>query len=216
LVIAGYGEKELFPTLVAYEIDGMLFGKLKYKKTEKVDIDRDGDRARVLPFAQKEMVERFLYGLDTGIQSNVIKFCRDTISEIGKELIAASGVSERKMKELSEKTKAAEQAFLTGLRENGLEGIRRQSQRGIEDMVEFMPKPELATMAEALVNLTSIKRRVSRGMETVGGPIDVAVISKSEGFVWVKRKHYFPSEINPRFAMRVGQSVNQACSQQGT
>jgi hypothetical protein len=28
-------------------------------------------------------------------------------------------------------------------------------------MVEFMPKPELAKMAEALVNLTSIKRRVS-------------------------------------------------------
>jgi hypothetical protein len=49
-----------------------------------------------------------------------------------------------------------------------------------------MPKPELARMAEALVNLTSIKRRVSRGVETVGGPIDVAVISHAEGFVWDK------------------------------
>ena len=69
-------------------------------------------------------------------------------------------------------------------------------------MVEFMPKPEMARMAEALVNLTSIKRRVSRGMETVGGPIDVAVISRSEGFVWVKRKHYFPAELNSRFFER--------------
>lgn len=66
-----------------------------------------------------------------------------------------------------------------------------------------MPKPEMANMAEALVNLTSIKRRVSKGMETVGGPIDVAVISRTEGFVWVKRKHYFPPELNLRYSKRV-------------
>jgi hypothetical protein len=29
---------------------------------------------------------------------------------------------------------------------------------------------------------------VSLDAETVGGPIDVAVISKCDGFVWVKRK----------------------------
>jgi hypothetical protein len=81
--------------------------------------------------------------------------------------------------------------------------IRSQSRKEIEDMVEFMPKPEMAKMAEALVNLTSIKRRVSRGMETVGGPIDVAIISQSEGFIWVRRKHYFPSDLNVRYSERV-------------
>jgi hypothetical protein len=35
--------------------------------------------------------------------------------------------------------------------------------------------------------------------ETVGGPIDVAVISKGDGFIWIKRKHYFKSELNPQF-----------------
>ena len=70
-------------------------------------------------------------------------------------------------------------------------------------MVEFMPKPELAKMAEALIDLTSIKRKVSRGFETVGGPVDVAVLSKAEGFVWVKRKHYFPAELNARYFARL-------------
>lgn len=70
-------------------------------------------------------------------------------------------------------------------------------------MVEFMPKSELSTMAEALVNLTSIKCRVSRGMETVGGPIDVAVISCTDGFIWVKRKHYFDAQLNRRYIARV-------------
>jgi hypothetical protein len=35
--------------------------------------------------------------------------------------------------------------------------------------------------------------------ETVGGAIDVAVISKGDGFVWIKRKHYFRPELNGHF-----------------
>ena len=65
--------------------------------------------------------------------------------------------------------------------------------------VSILPKDELASMAEALVNLTSFKRRVTLDQETVGGPIDVAVISKGDGFVWIKRKHYFDASLNPQF-----------------
>jgi hypothetical protein len=101
----------------------------------------------------------------------------------------------------------AEKAFLNGLKTDAFEQIRSLSQSAIEDMVEFMPKPEIAKMAEALVNLTSIKRRVSRGMETVGGPIDVALISQAEGFVWIKRKHYFPANLNARYFARVGSGM---------
>ncbi len=54
-------------------------------------------------------------------------------------------------------------------------------------------------MAETLVNLTSFARKVKLGSETVGGPIDVAVISKGDGFIWIKRKHYFKQELNPQF-----------------
>lgn len=57
-------------------------------------------------------------------------------------------------------------------------------------------------MAEALVNLTKFRRRVTTARETVGGPIDVAVITKGDGFVWVKRKHYFEPEYNPRVIAR--------------
>ena len=69
----------------------------------------------------------------------------------------------------------------------------------IMSIVELLPKEEIAEMAEALVNLTSFKRRVTPEAETVGGPIDVAVISKGDGLVWIKRKHYFAPELNPRY-----------------
>lgn len=67
------------------------------------------------------------------------------------------------------------------------------------DIVADLPKEDLATMAESLVNLTSFKRRISREAETVGGPIDEAVISKGDGFIWIKRKHYFSRDLNPYF-----------------
>jgi hypothetical protein len=201
IVVAGFGSTEKFPSLVSYELDGMVCDRLKYVRTNYVDIDRQGERAKIIPFAQKEMVDRFLYGLDDTIQVNISAFCQNTIPELRK--LAVANAAPKNKATLEKEFAAAEDAFVLGLKEKAFEKIRKQSKSEIEDMVEFMPKPELATMAEALVNLTSIKRRVSRGMETVGGPIDVAVISQSEGFVWVKRKHYFPAELNQRYFARV-------------
>ena len=54
--------------------------------------------------------------------------------------------------------------------------------------VAAMPRQELATMAEVLVSLTAFRAHASVGQETVAGPIDVAILSKGDGFVWVKRK----------------------------
>ena len=76
---------------------------------------------------------------------------------------------------------------------------REMHSEPIVDIVAQLPKEELAAMAEALVNLTSFKRHVTRQAETVGGPIDVAVISRGDGFIWIKRKHYFRPELNPQF-----------------
>ena len=64
----------------------MVCGCLKFVRKNFVDIDRDGPRAQVIPFAQKEMVERFLYGLDENIQRQIAKFCRETVPAITKEL----------------------------------------------------------------------------------------------------------------------------------
>lgn len=199
LVVAGFGFDDLFPTLVSFELYGSLANHLKFVRVESVDIDRGGARARVIPFAQREMVERFLYGLDGGIQRSVTQFCRGAIPNIRARILQELEMDLAARQAVEELGVQAEEAFLEGLSTESFETIRQESQTEIEDMVEFMPKSEMARMAEALVNLTSIKRRVSRGMETVGGPIDVAIISQAEGFVWVKRKHYFPQELNARY-----------------
>jgi hypothetical protein len=203
LVIAGFGSEELFPTLIYFELQGSVGSRLKYGEREMVDVDRDGVRARVLPFAQREMVERFLYGLDDNIERQITDFAKKSVPDISRQLIESLEIDDDGRARLTEEAEAAEAAFFGGLAEQGFQAIRQTAMEEIEEMVEFMPKPEMARMAEALVNLTSIKRRVSRGFETVGGPIDVAVISKSDGLVWVKRKHYFAPELNARYFERI-------------
>lgn len=209
IVVAGFGSGEIFPTLVSFEIDGIVCGRLRYVQTNVVDIDREGARAKVLPFARKEMVERFLYGLDENIQRDIAKFCDNNIRVIREQISSQIEFPDDGNKQAFEQNVGvAEALFLQGLRQKAFDAIRSKSQAEIESMVEFMPKPELAKMAEALVNLTSMKRRVSKGMETVGGPIDVAIISQSEGFVWVKRKHYFEPDLNARYLNRVNYQMN--------
>lgn len=76
------------------------------------------------------------------------------------------------------------------------------------EIVNALPKDELASMAEALVNLTKFRRRVTTDRETVGGPVDVAIITRGDGFVWVNRKHYFQPELNPRVMARYQQGAD--------
>lgn len=67
------------------------------------------------------------------------------------------------------------------------------------DTVKYLDKEDLASMAESLISLTSLKRRMTSSEETVGGPVDVAVITKGDGFVWLKHKKYFDKELNQQY-----------------
>lgn len=60
-----------------------------------------------------------------------------------------------------------------------------------------MPIQDAINLAEFLVH-TAINWATYRpGPSTVGGPIEVAAITKHEGFRWVKRKYYFEARLNP-------------------
>ena len=73
--------------------------------------------------------------------------------------------------------------------------------RPILQSVASLPIEELALLAESMINITSVRRKVALddNIGTVGGPVDVAIISKGDGFIWLKRKHYFDRKYNPQY-----------------
>ncbi|WP_067725160.1 hypothetical protein [Oceanobacillus damuensis] len=201
IVIAGYGEKEIFPHLLNYRLEGFVFGQLKYKKLKEKKISYTSDckdgTAAITAFAQREMVDSFIGGIEPNME--------DTIFNIIKKVLTGYHVQVQKYLNIK----------FTDEQVKGMENMGNDLYRSIEDAVEeyqeknyieplmgivrSLPKEDLAEMAEALVNLTSFKRRVTRATESVGPPIDVAVITKGDGFVWMKRKNYVDPVINARF-----------------
>jgi hypothetical protein len=202
IVIAGYGDTELFPTLIEYHIDGIFCGKLKKKLADSVVIAAENGQngemtASIKAFAQREMVYSFLTGVDPFLRSSI----NDVMHTIFQELPDILQTN------LAATIDDNDKLYISSIGEQLLayfneEIDKVQSKRYIKpvyEIVNILPKEDLAEMAEALVNLTSFKRRVSIDAETVGGPIDVAVITKGDGLVWIKRKHYFKPELNYHF-----------------
>lgn len=63
--------------------------------------------------------------------------------------------------------------------------------------VPAMPLQDAIDLAEFLVDVTIGFSRFAPGAPVVGGPIEIATISKHEHFKWIRRKHYFKREFNP-------------------
>jgi len=201
LVIAGYGEKEIYPSVLCHEIEGVVENKLKYKYVkDKSQTIGQGAECSIIPFAQDDMVASFMHGLNSSIQIFLVDYLNQMNERIPDLLNpdSLSGTDEEKAQiidSLKNDVSQLLQKFLAQLQQH----TQAEHAGPIMQMVCALPKDELAAMAESLVNLTAFKRRMTKSLETVGGPIDVAVISKGDGLVWVKRKHYFPSELNQHF-----------------
>ena len=197
VVFAGFGEDEYMPRLYAHRLEIMVRNKIRAVQELDVEISHE-NTASVIPFAQQEMVQAFMDGIDPTISAQIRDTSAKLFHGVVEGLIAEVAKHDEKLAgSLGRRASLGIESMLAATHRSWDE----QSQnhwRPIVTNVSSLPKDELASMAEALVNLTKFRRRVSQDRETVGGPIDVAVITKGDGFVWVKRKHYFKPELNPR------------------
>lgn len=182
IVIAGFGDKDIFPKLFSYEIEGKINSFVKYREVENVEITYKYNFA-IIPFAQSDVIQIFLRGISSSYY-NILNdaFKKEIIEEIknGSEYEASNQL----IQYLNTKwTK------ITSIINN------YSSEKYANPILKLGPSlqiDELAFMAESFVNLTSFRSQIAMDsdMLTVGGPTDVAVISKSDGFVWIKSKRY--------------------------
>jgi hypothetical protein len=206
IVISGFGTNDIFPTLATYNCAGYIGSQLKLSRNKPSKITMQNNSS-MLAFAQGDIVYRFMEGVDR-VYANVLRgLFRTALIETNLATFAKwapKNKANKKAKEMVEKAAISQYDRILS------DATSYREQRFIRptlDMASILPKDELAQLAESLVALTSLHRRVSREMETVGGAIDVAVISKSEGFIWIKRKHYFKRELNPQFDLNYMRDV---------
>ncbi|MCH3978021.1 MAG: hypothetical protein LKJ94_07260 [Candidatus Methanomethylophilus sp.] len=199
MIFAGFGRDDVFPAYRECCVDGRFFNGIKTKTVNAERITEDS-RSMIRTFAQNDVSNTFLNGIDPEV-FNVIF---DSFEVLLNDTTMAFAENEIKEGKTSAKAiEAANRKALKKLSSSTQSKIMREYYDPVEGAVSFMSKAEMAQMAESLINITSLRRHVSvYGDESVGGPVDVAVISRGEGLIWIKRKHYFDIALNPQFIKR--------------
>lgn len=211
VVIAGFGETDLYPSCYSFDV-AAIFAGTTIKRDGQVQNISNQNRAAIIPFAQSDDVKTFMEGigpslgsfLNTSFKSILLESLPNQLTE---EVVNKLGLSSSQKTQLQKIT----QNMCKGAHECVFREFRKhQLNNYVQPIVQatgFLNTAELAAMAETLVNLVSFRKQVSMETETVGGPIDVAIITKGDGLVWIKRKHYFPAELNHHFFGKYSEGV---------
>lgn len=183
IAITGYGEEEIFPSCIQLETLGIINGNIYKTMEERYQINFE-QNSHIIPLAQTDVMNEFFWGVNNEISSMYDKQFRDKINSEADENFKG------KIRELQETIKVEK------------ENIVNSRLMNIRTSLSFLPRDEMIYMAEGMINMTSFKRRLvlDSYSQTVGGPIDVAFISKGDGFIWINRKKYFDKEMNYVFS----------------
>ncbi len=203
IVFAGFGKNDIFPSVQAYTVEVIVNDALKMQHISALSNDMNETGAvSIMPYAQPDMVHRFIKGIDPEYHRAIFQLAKKHLGNTYSSKVLESArekLGEEQVSELGKILQRVAGEELTELDDSISELERTKFVDPVLDIVGDLQKDDLAAMAESLVNLTSFKLKITAEAETVGGPIDVAVISKGDGFIWIKRKHYFNKDLNPTF-----------------
>lgn len=194
LIFTGYGEDEIFPRLYPVNVSIVIDNMLRWHddKYGKAEISNKQNSC-IRPFAQTDVINTILQGISPELNILSANVFKSFMNEFVNEINALGGIPKSHLGSLNI------DKYVQRYQEQFDVIIKKRYVSPLMDAVAQLSKEDLAEMAESLVYITYLKRRFTMAEESVGGPVDIAVITKGDGFVWIKRKHYFDPELNQNF-----------------
>ena len=151
-----------------------------------------------MAFAYNDMVDGFLDGISGNAYEHLTNAATFITEMPVSALDAVTGLAADDKEKLATIVRQASAIKASEFARTVFDGTAARREE-IGRAVESLSISELAEVASTLVGLSSFEQQMSLNRETVGGPVDVAVISKGDGFIWIDRKHYFRKELNNHF-----------------
>lgn len=197
LVFTGFGSMEIFPCLVSIQIAEVFDNKARYFIDQTCAIDEFEMSGSIIPFAQRDVIDTLITGVSPELDATYIGSFKEFVIKYNN-LISNRLIE--KDPELAKSILNINIDEIVDEYEIKMNEVKQTKHIApIVNTVALLSKEDLAEMAESMIYLTYLKRRISFAEESVGGPVDVALISKGEGFIWIKRKHYFNPDLNQHF-----------------
>lgn len=198
LVFIGFGEAEMFPSSQLVLIGSLIAEDVRIAIVDPVKINPGVLASNILPYAQGDVTTTVLTGVDPNYKNEVKSSVTTAFNNVAAQLVPILN-DDAVSQQVSQALKVISDELI-----KELEAYQWKKITGpLLEILAHMGKEDMSELAESLVNITSLKRKFSSSDssdESVGGPVDVAVISKGDGFIWMKRKHYFDLEHNQPFA----------------
>ena len=200
LVVAGYGEQDIFPGYRKVEVYGHIGSELLYCDEERFHVTHT-DSSMIKGWAQTSMIDVFTDGFGFPLWKIINDRSREGLYGFADELRKQGLDVPQDM--LDRAVYASHEKFMKAWTAENYQ----ENWQPLRSVLASLGVEEMAHLTETLLTLQAVKERVTSSSESVGGPIDVAAISKAEGMVWLKRKHFFDAELNMRYVSRLRQRL---------
>lgn len=173
LIFAGFGRDQQFPSVVTASVHGGYSGRVVYQFENTQSLTIGGNRpSAILYFAQDDVVRAILRGAeDRWVEKMKEYFLCSLQPSSHTEHMRAQKLADELSEEINSQCRAS---------------VKRW-----EGALETMGLRDMAALAESLISLTSHHRKLTFSQEGVGGEIDLAVITKEDGFIWLNRKSWY-------------------------
>jgi hypothetical protein len=191
LAFTGFGNKELLPGFANVDIHGIFNSTLLYRLERAQNADTDGGENYfgICPIGQKDAIDLVLRGLNYSL----VDVATDAATvAVGKHMAQQNpdlieGKPENYPPEELVDHELGHQIY-DAIREAFVDYSEERNLSSLRTAISALPTASLAAVARSLIELQSLTQTITGEMGTVGGPVDVATISRDAGFVWVRHK----------------------------
>ena len=189
LVFAGFGTEERYPVVVTYFVSAIVGGIAK-RAEAGVDVIDGEVHSKIRIFADSEVTNAFIRGIDSNLERRIYGTMQLMMQGLVEHVVGAFPNVDQAQRD------GVKKQFQTQILPKYFDTFRammadHQQQSYINPVLrvlEIAGRAELAETARDLVALNILKKRIMAQHPTVGGAIDVAVISREGGFQWWPKK----------------------------
>jgi len=227
VVFVGFGEKEISPELtqmkVGADVNSDSFSDIEFHGIrDRVDYGDSGSlddvvdessgikrwtgSAMLTPFAISTEMQNILngihednsYAIQEYMPGYIFDLIRKDLLEILEETEGVGKATINRVTTALDENSENLTKNISGEVRKGIFATKKKRRERFRFVTARVPMKELAMFARTLVSLEAQIAHYSKDRKVVGGPIDLATITKEDGFLWVDTKQEVDAKKNPR------------------
>ena len=205
IVIVGFNKKDFHSSRISFN---MYFNHNSHIEISDYEESINFKGVEIFPVAQSDVIETFVFGIDPLVEISIfnlfINFHNKCLNELRKDINSNTNIQSESLNIVNHIFDDFDKTVISQVNDfkKNFFIFKKMFVNKLLFFADALPKYELADMAQYLIPLTALKRKINSNLNTVGGDIDVAIITKGDGFIWRKHKEYSDTELKLQIPMK--------------